>query len=417
VSWLIPTALTVAIIGALATIALHFIARSRPVAEPLPTARFIPDRAIHARTRSIALTDVLLMLLRLTALLLLGFAVAGPVFSAGGKTSRIVLADRSRAVASTDAVRDSVRAYLRQGDQLIAFDSSASLARTTTIDSIIATRARGSLSAALSAATRGGVRAAPSVDSFEVVVVSPLATEELDDATLKIRAAWPGRVRLVRVAASQISEKATRVDVRAAPNDAVAAGLALLPALPAPVRIVRGHPTADDSAWARNGNVLVHWPATDVDADWPHRGPIDAIGAVTAGRTTLIGRFPRPWTLAGRVIARWADGEPAAVEQSAGRGCIRHVAILIDESSDLTLRENFRSFASELLAPCDGRRATASLDSATIARLAGSGSLASSLRLRDTATETSRWTPWLLVAAAFALIAELSVRRASSRFA
>ena len=142
-SWLLPTALTVAAIAAIATIALHFIARSRPVAEPLPTARFIPDRAIHARTRSIALTDVLLMLLRVAAVLLLGFAVAGPVFAAGGKVSRIVLADRSRSVASVDAVRDSVRAYLRQGDQLIAFDSSASLARSTTIDSIIATHARG----------------------------------------------------------------------------------------------------------------------------------------------------------------------------------------------------------------------------------------------------------------------------------
>jgi len=416
-SWLIPAALGVAAIGALATIALHFIARSRPVAEPLPTARFIPDRAIHARTRSMALTDVLLMLLRLTAVVLLGFAVAGPVFAAGGKVSRIVLADRSRAVASVEAVRDSARVYLRQGDQLIAFDSSASLARTTTIDSIVASRARGSLSAAFSSATRGGVRAAPTADSIELILISPLAEEEVDPATMKLRAAWPGRIRLVHVVGSETVEKPARVEVRAGQSDAVAAGLSLLPALGAPVRVVRGQLTVDDSSWARNGNLLVHWPATDADADWPHRASIDAIGGVSAGRATLVGRFPRPWALSGRVVARWADGEPAATETVVGTGCVRDVGILIDESSDLTLRESFRSFAYELLAPCGGRRASAKIDSASIAVLAGAGALASSTNLRDKATETSPWSPWLLVAAALALIAELSLRRASSRFA
>ena len=416
-SWLIPTALTVAAIGAIATIALHFIARSRPVAEPLPTARFIPDRAIHARTRSIALTDVLLLLLRVAAVLLLGLAVAGPVFAAGGRISRIVIADRSRAVARAEVVRDSVRAYLRQGDELIAFDSSASLARTTTVDSIVVNRARGSLSAAIASAIRGGVRLAPKADSTELVIVSPFAREEIDAATMRIRAAWPGRIRIVRVAASDVPERPARVDVRSAPNDAVAAGLSLLPPLAVSVRVVRGLLVADDSAWARAGHVLVHWPASDPSADWPHRASIDAIGGVTSGGATLVGRFPRLWSLSGRVVARWADGEPAAVEQTLGTGCIRDISILIDDSSDLTLREGFRSFASELLSPCDGRRATSPLDSASIAMLAGGGPLALSSSMRDKVTETSRWTPWLLVAAALALIAELSVRRSASRFA
>ena len=416
-SWLIPTALTVAAVAAIATIALHFIARSRPVAEPLPTARFIPERAIHARTRSIALTDVLLMLLRLAAVLLLGFAVAGPVFAAGGKVSRIVVADRSRSVASIDAVRDSARAYLRQGDQLIAFDSSASLARTTTIDSIIATHARGSLSAAISAATRAGVRAATSGDSAELVIVSPFTTDEVDAATLEIRAAWPGRIRVIRVAATASTGKPTRVDVRSVPNDAVAAGLSLLAPLSAPVRVVRGRTTPDDSAWARDGNVLVHWPASDADANWPLRASIDAVAGVTTGGATLVGRFPRIWTLVGNSVARWVDGEPAAVEQALGRGCVRDVSLLVDESSDLTLRAAFRSLAYELLAPCQDRRVGAPLDSTVMAAIAGRGSLAPSTNLRDKTTEKSRWTPWLLVAAALALIAELSVRRTSSRFA
>lgn len=416
-SWLIPTALTVASIAALATIALHFIARSRPVAEPLPTARFIPDRAIHARTRSIALTDVVLMLLRVAAVLLLGFAVAGPVFAAGGKISRIVVADRSRSVANIDAVRDSARVYLRQGDQLIAFDSSASLARTTTLDSIFVTRARGSLSAAISSAIRAGVRAASTADSAELIIISPFTSDEADAATTKLRASWPGRIRVVRVAAAAAAEKQAKVDVRSDTDDAVAAGLSLLPPLDAPVRVARGRLTLADSSWAQDGNVLVHWPASDRDAEWPRRASIDAIGGVTSGGATLVGRFPRLWALEGNVVARWADGQPAAVERTLGRGCVRDVGLLIDESSDLTLRPAFRAVAYELLAPCEDRRVGASLDSAAMASIAGAGSLASSASLRDTTTEMSPWTPWLLVAAALALIAELSVRRASSRFA
>ena len=416
-SWLIPTALTVAAIGAIATIALHFIARSRPVAEPLPTARFIPDRAIHARTRSIALTDVVLLLLRLIAVMLLGFAVAGPVFAAGGTVSRIIVADRSRSVANVDAVHDSVRAYLRQGDQLIAFDSAASLARTTTIDSIVATRARGSLSAAIASATRAGVRAASTADSAELVVISAYTSDELDAATLRLRAAWPGRIRVVRVPVAEATQKDARVDVRAVPNDAVAAGLSLLPALRASVRVVRGVTTPDDSVWARDANVLIHWPASESDADWPRRASIDAVGGVAAGRATLVGRFPRLWALEGNAVARWADGQPAAVEHAVGRGCIRDVGLLVDDSSDLTLRAAFRSLAFELLAPCSDQRSGLPLDSATLAAIAGRGSLAPAASLRDTSAETSRWTPWLLFAAALALIAELSVRRASSRFA
>ena len=46
-TWLIPSAIAIAAAASLVAIALHFIARSRPVAEIFPTARFIPQRAIH----------------------------------------------------------------------------------------------------------------------------------------------------------------------------------------------------------------------------------------------------------------------------------------------------------------------------------------------------------------------------------
>ena len=52
-----PSALAIGALAAVVAIALHFIARSRPLAEPLPTARFIPERRfMRARARSHWLT-------------------------------------------------------------------------------------------------------------------------------------------------------------------------------------------------------------------------------------------------------------------------------------------------------------------------------------------------------------------------
>ena len=202
-SWLIPSALGLAAAAIVATIALHFIARSRPIAEPLPTARFVPRRPIEARTRSFALSDVLLLLLRAAALAAIGVAVAGPMFARSGRVRRVFVVDRSRAVANLDEVRDSVRRLAASTDMLIEFDSAAS--RSASIGALDTTRrspARGSLSAALAAATRAGVVESATADSVELVLVSPLVREEIDDATARIRGAWPGRIRVVQVRAA-----------------------------------------------------------------------------------------------------------------------------------------------------------------------------------------------------------------------
>src|SRR6185503_6078213 len=96
---------------------------------------------------------------------------------------------------------------------------------------------------------------------------------------------------------------------------------------------------AEDSTWARgSGHVLLHWPASDSRADWTHRPSIDASGAVTANGATVVARFPRLWSLQGSTVASWADGEPAAVEHATGEGCIRDIAVLVDDASDVTLR-------------------------------------------------------------------------------
>jgi hypothetical protein len=422
-SWLLPSALIVAGVAALAAIALHFIARSRPVAESLPTARFVPHRPVHARARSMALSDVLLLLLRVAAVLVLGAAVAAPVFAAArGRVTRIILADRSRDVADVREARDSVRALLRDGDVLVAFDTAAARVSGTAIDSA-PVDAAGSLSSALAMAMRVAAQISAKTDSIELDVVSPLAVEELDDATLKIRAEWPGRVRVVPLRAPTTNARAPRVESNAAQNDIVLAGLSLAGVLrpSGDVRVVRGHATAADSAWARDsGNVLVHWPVSDSAADWQPRATIDAIGGVTSSSGTLIGRFPRAWTLNGRALARWVDGEPAAVEHSIGRGCIRDVGIVFDPASDITLRAPFRQFVARLLEPCGGIRRTERADSAVIAALAGGSELprfAPATALRDRTTESSSRTPWLLGLGALLLIIELVARRMDRRLA
>jgi hypothetical protein len=411
-SWLVPSALVVAGVAALVAIALHFIARSRPLAEPLPTARFIPQRPVRARTRSFALNDLLLLLIRLLVLGALGAAVAGPVFAtARARVERIVLVDRSRAVANIAEVRDSVRSLARPGDVLIAFDSAATMVRS--VDSLARVPARGSLSAALAAALREAGVIAKRADSVELVVVSPLVAGEIDEATNRIRDVWVGRIRPVRVRAESDSGKAFRLMADASTDDPVVAGLALRGLIGSGEgRLIRGRVTAADSAWVRGGNrLLVHWPSSDTATVWPARTSIDAIGGVSSATGSLVSRFPRLWRLEGEAIARWADGEPAAVERAAGSGCIRDVGLLLDPSSDIALREPFGRFVQALVAPCGGNRNATPMNDAWIAQFSGTGGLASAEIFRDRASGSSAWTPWLLAAAALLLIVELLARR------
>jgi hypothetical protein len=182
------------------------------------------------------------------------------------------------------------------------------------------------------------------------------------------------------------------------------------------VRLVRGRVGASDSVWAQSrGHVLLHWPTSDSSVTWPRRATIDAVGGVASGDATLIARFPRLWVLTGQAVARWADGEPAAVEHATGEGCIRDVGVLIDDASDLALRAPFRAFARSLLAPCGGARDPSAVSPALHASLAGTGPLPVANDLRDRSTEVSRWSPWLFGLAALLLIAELAIRRAQGR--
>ena len=418
-SWLLPSALAIAAGASLVALALHFIARSRPFAESLPTTRFIPQRPVRARARSIALSDILLLLVRVVAILAFGAAVAAPVFAAArGRVRRIIVVDRSRDVGDVRETRDSARALVRAGDVIIAFDSAATRAGdASVVDSATKIDAAGSLSAALAATLRAASRLSASSDSIELVLISPLAAEEFDAATTNIRGEWPGRIRLVSVRAAPGNERTPSVESAAGQNDGVIAGLSLIGVMrpSGNVRVVRGRMAVADSAWARDsGHVVVHWPANDSGTAWPPRQTIDAIGGVTSSTGTLIGRFPRAWTLSGTPIARWSDGEPAATEHSAGSGCIRDVGIVFDPASDITLRASFRALVARLLEPCGGARRTARADSALATTIAGTARfthLATAAALRDRTSETSSWTPWLLALGAAMLLVEMAVRK------
>ena len=415
-TWLLPSALGIAAVAAVALVALHFIAHRRPVTEVFPTARFVPARSRGARSKSKALTDLAVLAIRLAAVLAIGAGAAGPSVAGRRHTTRIVLADKSRAIHDAGELRDSVDALRRPEDVVIAFDSAADNAAAATRDVGLArTDARGSLSAAIAAAVREGAHMSARADSVELLLISPVVREEIDEATFRLRSAWPGRIRVVPIRAASVPARPIRVEVVAQRNDAVRAGLELM-GVSAPagdVRVIRNAPTRADSAWARGaGHAMLIWPASDTVASWPRRATIDVIGGVTSAGAVLIARFPRPWVLRGAAVARWIDGEPAVVETRVGNGCIRDVGILLDPASDVTLRRPFRRFAAALLAPCGGSRATDAVDATVMTALAGAGSIAAVDAMRDTTGERANATPMLLGIAALLLLTELVVRRA-----
>jgi hypothetical protein len=423
VSWLLPGAVGFAAAAALIVVALHFIARGSPRPEAFPTARFVPPRTARARARSIALSDVALLAIRVAAVVAIGAGVAGPLFrSRRTSVARVVLVDRSRAVATLRDAIDSARAYTRPGDLVIVFDSAAARATAAALASVTASNARGSLSAGLAAAVRLAAGESFTADSVELVVISPFAGEELDSATAAIRAVWPGRARVVSLAAAPAASAAPGIALSSnandptGSNDAIVAGFELAGAVRAPAgaRLVRGRVTSSDTAWARGGGMLLHWPATDADALWPKRATIDAVGAVESKSGVMVARFPRLWSLAagsgGSVVARWVDGEPAAIEQRVGSGCIRDVSVLVDPASDVTLHASFAHFAAALLAPCGGFRDTRP-DRKAKTLVAGGGALAAATMLRARAAAASQVAPWLVGLGILLLLIELAARR------
>jgi len=445
VTVLAPVYLLAAGLVAAAVVAIHFIVTAEPRTVPLPTARFAPLRPVRTQARWLRLQDLLLMALRVLAILAVGAGLAQPVLDPPRRDlTRILLVDRSRAVADPAEVADSARALYREGDAVVLFDSTARRVQAGALDSLAAlTRspARGRLSAALIVALRTASEMRERADSFELAIISPFAAEEVDRATDSIRALWPGGVRLVRVAARADSAAPAVVAFDGEPDDPLRFALvnprSAADTASSNVLVVRGTPDGVDSAWAANGDrALVHWPATHTRADgapapavpppWTARAAPDSVGGLAAGDAVVVAPFER-WAAyeeaggnaAGRVVARWVDGEPAAIEVPHGAGCIRTVMVGVPARGDLVLQPRFARLAAVLTARCGGPVQPGTLDSARLASLAGEPATAHAAGSALPQPEVSRSAvaPWLFAAALAFALAALVLQRRMARLA
>jgi hypothetical protein len=252
------------------------------------------------------------------------------------------------------------------------------------------------------------------------VIISPLESDEVDAATDSIRALWRGRARVVRAGFTTEPVVAVEpVQLKAAAGDPLSVSVARFgSAAGSGARIVRAVPTEDDLAWSRAGeHALVLWPTPDRPKGAIARASIDTIGGVSSGEILVVSGFPRRWTYppdsirGAEVIARWVDGEPAAVEWKSESGCIRSVAVPVNPVGDLPLRTSFINFAAAMAQACAGRSARNPISPTSLASLAGRGGLAPRDAFLPRDDVRSTVAPWLLGLALVAAIGELFVRR------
>ncbi len=426
-TFLAPGFLFTALGVAAMVVALHFIVTRQPRAGVLPTARFVPDLPATATARATRPSDLLLMLLRVLLVLAVGAALARPVLKPSRKAdARVILVDVSRASRSAPGLRDSVRSVYRDQDAVVVFDSAARTVSTNIADSIAgitASTRKGSISAALIAAMRTASGMRNRADSLELVIVSPFAEEELDAATDSIRKLWPGKARLVRLVstADSVARSVVPLELRATPGNPLQVSVSLArPLSKAGALIVRGDASATDLQMvSAEGRVLVEWLAGGRPRGTLSRSKADTIGGVIVDTALVIAPFERKWKFASdslrdaHVIARWVDGEPAAVEWTSGKGCIRSVAVPVVGAGDLVIRDDFVRFVAALTGECSGR-ALEPMTPAAMASLTGTGGMAPRDAFRPRTDVRSSLAPWLLALAIAAAIAELIVRRRSS---
>lgn len=411
-TFLAPIFLAGGAVVAAGIIALHFLARRRPRPAVLPTARFVPDRPARWPSPAPRPTDWLLLALRVLAITAVAAAFAGPVREPDRAiTTRIVLVDRSRAIADARAMRDSVLLLVREGDVLIPFDTSVRVIAVRVRDTAAAlTRsdAPASLSAALIAAERAVAALRDRADSIELIIVSPFATDTWDDATQTLRARWGGRARLVTLPRARGDSSERTIAIRARRSDPVSAAAApLVNDGEARARIVRTVPPTQDSAWVAEANrVLVHWPRAGASDALTAEGVVAPDVVMVA---PLVRRAPAPD--GGRVIARFADGAPAIIEREHGAGCIRDVAFDLPAAGDVALRESAGRLVTVVAAPCEGRGSRGMLTATQMNSLRGAGPLLATSAVPGRGRGRSEATPWLLMAGALLLILELGVRQ------
>lgn len=421
-SFLAPGFFYASLAVAAAVIALHFIVTKQPKAAVLPTARFVPNLPANATARATRPSDLLLMLLRVLLVLLIGAGLARPIFKPSrNRSARVILVDVSRSVGDMAAVRDSVARYFRDGDAVIVFDSAARAIGAKTADSIralVKTERDGRLSGALISALRAGSALRDKADSLELVVVSPFAADEFDAATDSIRSLWRGKATLVKAGAKEASPAAIGpVQLRSASGDPLAATIARVGPLAGAGKIVRDGLNAADAQLTNEAKALVDWPVSTRPAHATAIAKVDTIGAVISGSSIVVSAFPRRWAftpdsiLGASVVARWTDGEPAAIEWNQDKGCVRSVAVPVNPVGDLPLQASFTRFAEAMAGPCIADKLISTASPAQVASLQGTGGLAPRDAFEPREDIRSSLAPWLIGVGLMAAIAELFVRR------
>ena len=420
-SFLAPGYLLAAFAAAGGLIAAHFIVRRQPRSMLLPTARFVPDAPVLTAGWARVPSDLLPLLLRVLCVLLAGVALAGPfVHSRPGGTARVILVERSRAVADTSELSDSVSAVRAPLDIVIGYGSRAR-EEGADLPAERARPARASLSAGLVAATRAASRFRSVADSVELVIVSPFTAGQLDAATARLREQWPGRARLVRVAGAARPDSFVAPTLIAARDDPLSVALALTRRGGAEARIARGQLTGGDSLWVNEarGRVLVHWPVASAPAGFIARRDGSVSAGVIGRGPPLIAPLERRWQYApamdGDAVAWWIDGEVAAAESPLGEGCVRSVAVPVSGGGDFVLRPEFHALLSELVQPCGGAARLVPIPAATLAALGGRGGLAPASAFASPRLDASPLTRWLLLASLASALLELLARSAASR--
>lgn len=404
-SFVSPWMFAAGIAAALGVLALHLLSTRRPTASMLPTARFVPESDVRAVARTSKPTDLLLLVLRALAVLLIGLGFAQPLPDAPGPSVRTVLAlEWTTALTDVEAARNAARARLAEGDALVMFDTAARLVDVSELDAMaIPTVRRAALSPMYIAARDAARSIARGADSLRLVVVSAYSADASDAATPLLAASWPGRIE--RVVLPAIADTAVAPAVQLLPadaNDPLTPALAALPRARGAhrVRVQRQNITAADSAWLAEypGAVLIHWPRRFTDS-------VTADGVALNDGSTLVAPLARMRVAEGSVIARWRDGAAVATEYRVGNSCVRSVGVGMPESGDLTLRAPFAHFLSGLVSACGGRRAPADSLASDTRPLASA-----SILVRD-GNERSPLTPWLLAAALILLVVEQFLRR------
>ena len=428
-TFLSPLFLWGAIAAAAGIVALHFLVTKQPRASILPTTRFVPDSSAKATARDTRPSDLLLMLLRVIVVLAAGAALAKPIVKPSRQPlRRIFLVDASRAVANPKEAADSLEARYGDGDLIVAFDSTARITSPGFRDSLSAMSARdaiGNLSTGLITTLRAASRLRDNADSIELVIVSPLLAEERDAATDSIRKLWPGRARIIRVAprtdsTSNVGDSRPELTIEADATDPLGVSVSLASRTQTPVaaRIIRSaRMSSDDSTWMTSADrALVLWPAAERPRFAIPRAPTDLSGGVLTSEARVVSLFQRRWIFpsdslrAGRVVARWADGQPAVVEKKLGHGCLRSAAIPVPVAGDLVIRPEFVRIVAAIAGPCGDKLSPTPLAAPIVASLAGGGRLASGKAFRARHDIASPLAPWLFGIALAAAVGELFAR-------